>query len=44
MDVLIFVGSTAAFIYSLVGTIEHLGQQYQFYETCATIITLVLLG
>jgi len=44
MDVLIFVGSSAAFIYSLVGTIENLGMQYQFYETCATIITLVLLG
>jgi Cu+-exporting ATPase len=44
MDVLIFVGSSAAFIYSLVGTIENLGAQYQFYETCATIITLVLLG
>ena len=44
MDVLIFVGSTAAFVYSLVGTIENLGTQYQFYETCATIITLVLLG
>jgi len=44
MDVLIFVGSTAAFIYSLVGTVENLGEKYQFYETCATIITLVLLG
>ncbi len=44
MDVLIFIGSTAAFIYSLVGTLQHLGKQYQFYETCATIITLVLLG
>ncbi len=44
MDVLIFIGSTSAFIYSLVGTIENLGEQYQFYETCATIITLVLLG
>jgi Cu+-exporting ATPase len=44
MDVLIFVGSSAAFIYSVVGTIQNLGQQYQFYETCATIITLVLLG
>jgi Cu+-exporting ATPase len=44
MDVLIFVGSSAAFIYSLVGTIENLGEHYQFYETCATIITLVLLG
>src|SRR6202012_5452070 len=44
MDVLIFIGSSSAFIYSLVGTIENLGEQYQFYETCATIITLVLLG
>jgi len=44
MDVLIFVGSSAAFIYSLVGTIENLGEHYQFYETCATIISLVLLG
>lgn len=44
MDVLIFIGSTAAFIYSLAGTLQHLGEQYQFYETCATIITLVLLG
>ncbi|MDB4918320.1 cation-translocating P-type ATPase [Mucilaginibacter sp.] len=44
MDVLIFTGSTAAFIYSLVGTVQNMGEQYQFYETCATIITLVLLG
>jgi len=43
MDVLIFVGSTAAFIYSLIGTLT--GQMdYIFYETAATIITLVLLG
>ena len=44
MDVLIFIGSSSAFIYSLVGTIEGLGMKYQFYETSATIITLVLLG
>lgn len=44
MDVLIFVGSTAAFGYSLTGTILQLGPAYQFYETAATIITLVLLG
>ena len=44
MDVLIFVGSSSAFIYSLIGTIQHLGDNYLFYETCATIITLVLLG
>jgi Cu+-exporting ATPase len=44
MDVLIFIGSTSAFIYSLVGTVQNLGEHYLFYETCATIITLVLLG
>jgi len=44
MDVLIFMGSTAAFIYSVIGTYSKLGHDYQFYETCATIITLVFLG
>ena len=44
MDVLIFTGSTAAFVYSLIGTFENLGEHYEFYETGATIITLVLLG
>ena len=44
MDVLIFIGSSSAFIYSFAGTVQHLGMRYQFYETCATIITLVLLG
>lgn len=43
MDVLIFIGGTAAFIYSLVGTITG-EEQYIFYETSATIFTLVLLG
>ncbi|MCB0643787.1 MAG: cation-translocating P-type ATPase, partial [Phaeodactylibacter sp.] len=43
MDVLIFMGSTAAFIYSLIGTIIG-NPQYIFYETAATIITLVLVG
>jgi len=43
MDVLIFIGSTAAFIYSLIGT--YIGEpNYIFYETAATIITLVLIG
>ena len=43
MDVLIFIGSTAAFVYSLIGT--YLGEpNYIFYETAATIITLVLVG
>lgn len=44
MDVLIFVGSSSAFVYSLIGTLQHLGADYLFYETCATIISLVLLG
>lgn len=48
MDVLIFLGSTSAFVYSLVGTILFWGQtemhDYLFFETAATIITLVLLG
>ncbi len=48
MDVLIAIGSTSAFIYSLAGTIMFYGthevHNYMFYETSATIITLVLLG
>ncbi len=43
MDVLIFTGSTAAFIYSLIGTFSN-KPDYIFYETAATIITLVFLG
>ncbi len=44
MDVLIFLGSTAAFVYSLIGSIQGLGHDYMFYETSASIITIVLLG
>ena len=44
MDVLIILGATAAFAYSLTGTLLALGPDYLFYETAATIITLVLLG
>ncbi len=48
MDVLIMMGSGAAFVYSIVGTILYFGthqvHDYLFYETTATIITLVLLG
>ncbi len=43
MDVLIFMGSTAAFIYSLIGAIAS-EPDYIFFETAATIITLVLAG
>lgn len=44
MNVLIAVGSTAAFAYSLIGTLANLGHEYLFYETAAAIITLVFLG
>ncbi len=48
MDVLIFIGSTSAFVYSIIGMWIHYGTQelhnYIFFETTATIITLVLLG
>lgn len=44
MNVLIALGATAAFVYSLAGTILQLGEAYLFYETSAAIITLVLLG
>lgn len=43
MDVLIFLGSTAAFVYSVSGLILQ-NPDYYFFETTATIITLVLLG
>ena len=44
MNVLIALGATAAFAYSLAGTLLNLGDNYLFYETAATIITLVFLG
>jgi len=48
MDVLIFTGFTAAFGYSIAGTILYYGSplvhDYLFFETSATIISLVLLG
>ena len=44
MNVLIAMGATAAFIYSLIATLMNLGEQYLYYESAATIITLVFLG
>jgi len=44
MDVLIFLGTTSAFGYSLVGTLNNLGHDYMFYETAAAIISIILLG
>lgn len=44
MNVLITIGSASAFIYSLIGLLLHWGPNYLFFETAATIITLVFLG
>ena len=48
MDVLISVGAASSFIYSLGGMLMYYGSpmmhQYLYFETSATIITLVLLG
>ncbi|MES2430585.1 MAG: cation-translocating P-type ATPase [Bacteroidota bacterium] len=44
MNVLIATGAVAAFVYSLIGTLNNMGADYIFYETAATIITLVFLG
>ena len=48
MDVLIIIGISAAFFYSLTGTILFYGtheiHNYIFFETAATITSLVLLG
>ncbi len=44
MNVLIAIGATAAFFYSLYGSLTGQAEQYMFYETAATIITLVFLG
>ncbi|MFM7078403.1 MAG: heavy metal translocating P-type ATPase [Bacteroidota bacterium] len=48
MDVLIAIGSTAAYVYSIAGILifaDHDGaHNYLFFETSATIITLILLG
>lgn len=44
MNVLIAAGAIAAFVYSLTGTLLGLGNDYLFYETTASIITIVFLG
>ena len=48
MDVLIAIGSTSAFVYSCAGMFLYYGKpelhNYLFFETSATIITLVFLG
>lgn len=44
MDVLIILGVVAAFVYSVIGTVFGLGEEYYFYETATTIIAFVLFG
>ena len=44
MNVLVTIGALSSFIYSLTGTVLGLGETYLFYETTASIITLVFLG
>ncbi|OYU57397.1 MAG: ATPase P [Chitinophagaceae bacterium BSSC1] len=44
MNVLIAIGAIAAFGYSLYGTIIGDAEHFMFYETAATILTLVFLG
>lgn len=44
MDVLVALGGLAAFVYSLTGALFNLGEEYFFFETTASIFTLVFLG
>ncbi len=44
MNVLITLGATAAYGYSLYGSITGQAENFLFYETAATIITLVFMG
>ncbi len=44
MNVLVTIGSTAAFVYSLIGLLAGWGSDFLFFETAATIITLVFFG
>ncbi|MGN6419923.1 MAG: heavy metal translocating P-type ATPase [Pseudobacter sp.] len=44
MNVLIAIGATAAFVYSLAGAFLGMGEGYLFFETAASVITLVFLG
>jgi len=44
MDVLVLIGVVSAFVYSVYGTFVLRDMNYMFYETAASIVTLVLLG
>ncbi len=44
MDVLIALGALASFVYSLTGAVMNWGDDFLFFETTASIITIVFLG
>jgi P-type Cu+ transporter len=44
MNVLIAIGALSAFAYSFIATLMNLGDEHLYYESAATIITLVFLG
>ena len=44
MNVLVAIGAMASFGYSLYGTLSGQGQAFAYYETTATILTLVFFG
>lgn len=46
MDVLVIIGATAAYVYSLIGMLVYAAHahDYLFFETTASIITLVMFG
>lgn len=46
MDVLVIIGATAAYVYSLIGLFVYTANahDYLFFETTASIITLVMFG
>lgn len=44
MNVLVTIGALSSFIYSLYGTLTGQGIEFAYYETTATIITLVFFG
>ena len=44
MNVLVALGSTMAYVYSLFGLFYFHNEKYIFFETSASIVTLVLLG
>jgi P-type Cu+ transporter len=44
MNVLIAIGAISAFIYSFIASLMNMGHEHLYYDSAATIITLVFLG